>query len=189
MAFYVEHFMEVRDVLIIQPPYTSRHWVHSLRIPWASFEWVHLAFKLRLTTKLTSQIGSINYAIFERSRKGALHLSLSHLLWDSWVVPLFVQGATNLSTFFKYLDQYHRCLALYPEEDLKFWSHTVWPHPRPDSTHRNTSFLPVFYSARGTKRQTDSNIASDSRLVRTQRTIPPSQQHQCQCHTRSLNNR
>jgi hypothetical protein len=33
IAFYLEHFIEVRDGLIIQPPYTSHHWAHSLHIP------------------------------------------------------------------------------------------------------------------------------------------------------------
>jgi hypothetical protein len=33
MSFYIEHFLELRDGIIILPPYTRKHWMHSLRIP------------------------------------------------------------------------------------------------------------------------------------------------------------
>jgi hypothetical protein len=33
MAFYVEHFLEIRDGLIVWPPYMLQHWMHGLRIP------------------------------------------------------------------------------------------------------------------------------------------------------------
>jgi hypothetical protein len=32
MAIYVEHFMELRDDLIVKPPYTLWHWIYSLRL-------------------------------------------------------------------------------------------------------------------------------------------------------------
>jgi hypothetical protein len=37
MAFYVEHFLELRDGLIVRPQYTLRHWVHALCIPLGQF--------------------------------------------------------------------------------------------------------------------------------------------------------
>ena len=33
MAFYAEHFLEIRDRLIVRPQYTFYHWMHALRIP------------------------------------------------------------------------------------------------------------------------------------------------------------
>jgi hypothetical protein len=33
MAFYAEHFLELRNGLIVRPQYTLRHWVHDLCIP------------------------------------------------------------------------------------------------------------------------------------------------------------
>jgi hypothetical protein len=33
MSFYLEHFLELRDGIIVHPPYTYRHWMHSLKIP------------------------------------------------------------------------------------------------------------------------------------------------------------
>jgi hypothetical protein len=38
MAFYVEHFMVMRDGLIVRPHYTLRHWMHSLWIPLGQFK-------------------------------------------------------------------------------------------------------------------------------------------------------
>jgi hypothetical protein len=38
MAFYVEHFLELRDGLITRPQYTFRHWVHALCIPLGQFK-------------------------------------------------------------------------------------------------------------------------------------------------------
>jgi hypothetical protein len=37
MAFYAEHFMDLRDGLIVRPYYTLRHWMHALRIPLGQF--------------------------------------------------------------------------------------------------------------------------------------------------------
>jgi hypothetical protein len=37
MAFYAEHFLELRDGFIVRPQYTFRHWVHALRIPLGQF--------------------------------------------------------------------------------------------------------------------------------------------------------
>jgi hypothetical protein len=39
MFFYLEHFLELRNGIIISPPYTCRHWMHSLRIPFGQL-WV-----------------------------------------------------------------------------------------------------------------------------------------------------
>lgn len=81
MAFYVKHFMEARDELIIQPSYISHqardeliiqpsyishHWAHYFHIPWASSEWAHIGFKLRRIIESSKKIGSTNCVIFER---------------------------------------------------------------------------------------------------------------------------
>ena len=33
MAFFIEHFMDLGDGLIVQPHYTLCHWVHAICIP------------------------------------------------------------------------------------------------------------------------------------------------------------
>ena len=33
MAFYAQHFLEIRDGLIVRPQYMFCHWMHALRIP------------------------------------------------------------------------------------------------------------------------------------------------------------
>jgi hypothetical protein len=97
------------------------------------------------------------------------------------------RGIQTLSSFFRYSDQ--RCLSLYMQEALRLRGHILQPPPRPNPTQQITSFFMVLPSARGTKRQTDSNIASDSRSVRTRGTIPPPQRPQRHCQTRSLTSR
>ena len=37
MAFYVEHFLEIRDMLIVRPKYRLRNWMHALLIPLGQF--------------------------------------------------------------------------------------------------------------------------------------------------------
>lgn len=37
MAFYVEHFLEMRDELINRPQYTLHHWLHAPYIPLEQF--------------------------------------------------------------------------------------------------------------------------------------------------------
>ena len=37
MAFYAEHFLEIKDRLIVRPQYTFHHWMHALRIPLGQF--------------------------------------------------------------------------------------------------------------------------------------------------------
>ena len=37
MAFYAEHFLEIKDRLIVRPQYTLRHWMHALRVPLGQF--------------------------------------------------------------------------------------------------------------------------------------------------------
>jgi hypothetical protein len=69
----------------------------------------------------------------------------------------------TLSSFFKYPDQ--RCLALYMQEALRLHSHTLQPPPRPVSTQEITSFFMVLPSARGTKRQMDSGLGSNSKSM------------------------
>jgi hypothetical protein len=39
MSFYLEHFLELQDGIIVFPPYMRRHWLHSIRIPLAQL-WV-----------------------------------------------------------------------------------------------------------------------------------------------------
>jgi hypothetical protein len=54
-----------------------------------------------------------------------------------------------------------RSLTLYMQEALKLCAHIFHP-PMPNFAQQITSFFKVLPSARGTKRQTDSGIASDS---------------------------
>lgn len=37
MAFYIGHFMDLRDGLIVRPYYTLYHWIDVLRIPLGQF--------------------------------------------------------------------------------------------------------------------------------------------------------
>lgn len=37
MAFYIGHFMDLRDGLIVRPYYTLYHWIYVLRIPLGQF--------------------------------------------------------------------------------------------------------------------------------------------------------
>jgi hypothetical protein len=93
------------------------------------------------------------------------------------------RGTQTLTGFFRYLDQ--RCLALYIQEALRLRAHTLQPPTRPDPIRRITSFFPVLPSGRGTKRQTDTSAAPDSRSVRTRGTFPRPTRFQRHGQTRS----
>jgi hypothetical protein len=56
-------------------------------------------------------------------------------------------------------------------------------------TQQSTSFFTMLPSTRGTKRQIDSSIASESKPVWARGTIPLSQRHERHSQTRSLTNR
>jgi hypothetical protein len=93
------------------------------------------------------------------------------------------KGTQTLTGFFKYPDQ--RCLALYRQEAFRLRAHTLQPPTRLDPIQRITSFT-VLPSGRGTKRQTDTNAALDSRSMRIRETFPFPTRFQRHDQTRSL---
>lgn len=50
MAFYIEHFLQLRDGLIIRPKYTHKHWIRNLKISLANSKFVRINVGLGLAT-------------------------------------------------------------------------------------------------------------------------------------------
>jgi hypothetical protein len=157
MAFYAEHFLELRDGLTVQPQYTLRHWMHALCIQLGQFR----VGSHRLQAETQHQI--------DRSDRicQVCHLQkVENKVHFIFRCPVYyeIRGRFHclfresqiLTGFFKYLDQ--RCLALYIQEALRFRVHTLQPPIRPDSTQRIITFFTVLPLGRGTKRLTDISI-------------------------------
>jgi hypothetical protein len=185
MAFYAEHFLELRDELIVRPQYTLRHWMHALRIPFGQFR----VGSHRLRVETDHQIDRSD-RIYQVCHLQEVETEV-HFIFRC---PLYyeIRGrfhclfreSQTLTGFFRYLDQ--RCLALYIQEALRFRAHTLQPPIRPDSTQRITSFFTVLPSGRGTKRPTDISTDPDPRSVRIYEALPHSMRSQHHNHIRSL---
>ena len=82
MAFYIEHFLEVGDGLLIQPSYTSHHWAHSLQIPLGQF---HVGFhRLQIEPDHHIDKSDKNYQLcYLREVKMLMKLSLM----PTWLMP------------------------------------------------------------------------------------------------------
>jgi len=66
LAFYAEHFMALRDDLIVRPSYTHRHWMRALKIPlgqfWVGSHWLRVEAEYHIPR----WTGPTNSAIFKR---------------------------------------------------------------------------------------------------------------------------
>jgi hypothetical protein len=185
MAFYAEHFLELRDGFIVRPHYTLCHWAHALWIPLGQFR----VGSHRLRVETDHQI--------DRPDRICQLCQLQEVETEEHFIfrcPIYYEirgqfhclfrGAQTLTGFFSYPDQ--RCLALYIQEALRFRAHTLQPPTRPDPIRRITSFFTVLPSGRGTKRQTDTSTTPDSRSVRTRGTFLRPTRFQRHDQTRSL---
>jgi hypothetical protein len=113
MAFYTEHFLELRDGLIVQPRYTICHWVHALRIPLSQFRVV----SHRLQVETNNQIDQSN-KICQRCHLQEVDIE-EHFIFRCPICYEIRERFHCLfrGTVFRYSDQ--RCLALYMQETLK----------------------------------------------------------------------
>jgi hypothetical protein len=133
MSFYLEHFLELQDGIIIHPPYTYRHWMHSLRIPLGQLGLVLIEFEWRLITISHVLIGFARCVTYrsQRQRDTSFFGALCTMrLEDVTTASTGTQGC-SLSTFFRYQDQ--RCLAFFIREILSHKSQLLHPpHPGKD---------------------------------------------------------
>jgi hypothetical protein len=155
MAFYAEHFLELRDGFIVQPHYTLRHWAHALSIPLGQF--ILSSHRLRVETnhQIDRPNKSVSYAKCRKSRLRSTSFS------------------TALSTMRSRGDFIPYSRGIIPSlaslDILTNFTHTGGlqvpsPHSSasygPDPIQRINSFTVLPY-ARGTKRQTNTSTTPD----------------------------
>lgn len=79
MAYYVEHFRELRDGLIVRPAYTLRHCMRFGSLS-ASFELIHIGFGWKLITIFHEYKGFSYFSIYSRMRwRSILFLGVSYI--------------------------------------------------------------------------------------------------------------
>jgi hypothetical protein len=139
----LQHFLELRDDIIVRPPYTRRHWMHSLKIPLGQFR--VSSHQLRIETDHhIPQSDRICQMCHLQEPETEMHLIFScpiyyeirgcyHCLYWDW------RG--SLSTFFLHKDQ--RCLALFIREIFDRRSQFLHAMPRIGMTRTITSYFYV----------------------------------------------
>lgn len=180
MAFYTDHFLELRDRFIIRPHYMFCHWIHALHIPLSQFN----IDSHRLRVETDHQIDKPD-RICQLCHLQEVEVEV-HFIFGCPVYYKIIgrfhclfKDSQTLIDFFKYPDQ--RCLALYMQEVLRFQAHILLCPIKPDPTHRITTFFKVLPLDKGTKRRIDTSTYPRSKSVRIRGTEP--------CHTRSQHNK
>lgn len=155
--------------------------------PWANSKWVHIDFGQRKITKLTKKTRFANYAIFKRSTQRSNSSSTTPSTTRSKGATTIYSGRhkhspTSSSTL---TSNAQPCTCRWPAGFTHMLFNILLDQFRP----KITSFLTVFPSTRGTKSQTDSNIASDSKSMQTRVTISRPQRPRQHCQSRSHTNK
>lgn len=91
MSFYLEHSLELRDGLIIQPPYLHQHWMHSLRIPLRQLRVGSHHFRVETDQHIPWWTKFDKYAIFRGRR-------LSGTLYSDAQCTMRSEDICNVST-------------------------------------------------------------------------------------------
>jgi hypothetical protein len=118
MTFYIEHFLKLRDGLIIRSPYTFHHWAHALRISPGQLRVE--SHRLRVETNHQIDRPDRIYQLCQLQEvKTKEHFIFRCPIYYE-IRGLFhclFKGMQTLTIFFRYLNQ--RCLALYIQEALR----------------------------------------------------------------------
>jgi hypothetical protein len=116
MSFYLEHFLELWDGIVVRPPYTRRHWMHSLRIPLGQLRVG--SHRLRIETDHhIPRSDRICQMCHLQEPETEMHLIFRCPIYyeiRGRYHCLYRDSGGSLSTFFRYQDQ--RCLALFIRE-------------------------------------------------------------------------
>jgi len=133
MAFYVEHFLELRDGLIVRPQYMFHHWMHALRIPLGQFR----VGSYRLQVETDHQVDRLD-KLYHVCHLQEVEIEVHFILGCPVYYEIrgrfhcLFKDSRTLAEFFRYPDQ--RCLALYMQEALSFQAHILQPPIRPKPT-------------------------------------------------------
>jgi hypothetical protein len=134
MAFYVEHFLELRDELIVRPQYTFCHWMHALCILLGQFRVGSHRLRVETDHQIDRSDRTLPGMPFTGSGDREVHFIFGCPVYYEirGRFHCLFRGSQTLADFFRYPDQ--RCLALYMQEALKFRTHILQPPIRPDPT-------------------------------------------------------
>jgi hypothetical protein len=166
MSFYLEHFLELQDGIVVPPPYTRRHWMHSLRIPLGQLRVG--SHRLRIETDHhIPQTDRICQMCHLQEPETEMHLIFRCPIYyeiRGRYHCLFRDSGGSLSTFFRYQDQ--RCLALFIREIFSHRSQFLHAMPCLGMTKMITSYFHVDPLDPNNKRWPESQSVPDNRLVR-----------------------
>jgi hypothetical protein len=166
MSFYLEHFLELQDGIIVRPPYTCKHWMHSLRIPLGQLQVGSHRLQIE-TDHHIPRSDRICQMCHLQEPETEMHLIFRCPLYyeiRGHYHCLYRDSGGSLSTFFLYQDQ--RCLALFIREIFSHRSQFLHTMPHLGMTRTITSYFHVDPSDQSNKRRAESQSAPDSRLVR-----------------------
>jgi hypothetical protein len=129
MFFYLENFLELWDGIIVHPPYTYKHWMHSLRIPLVQLRIG--SHRLQVETNHHIPRSDRVYQMChlhepETKRHLIFRCPVYYEIRGSYYC-MFRDSGGSLSTFFQYEDQ--RCRPLFLREILSHRSHLLHTPP------------------------------------------------------------
>jgi hypothetical protein len=142
MSFYLEHFLELRDGIIVRPPYTYKHWMHSLRIPLGQLRVG--SHRLRVETDhhipRSDRICQMCHLQEPETERHLIFRCPVYYEIRGRYYCLYRDSGDSLSTFFRYQDQ--RCLALFIREILSHRSQLLHAPPPPGTDQEDHLILP-----------------------------------------------
>jgi hypothetical protein len=143
MSFYLEHFLELRDGIIVWPPYTHRHWIHSLKIPLGQLQVG--SHRLQIETDCHIPWSDRVYQMCHlQESETKMHLNFRCPIYYEirrHYHCLYRNSRGSLSTFFQYQDQ--RCPSLFIKEIFNHESQRLYHMPCLGITRTITSYFHV----------------------------------------------